>query len=66
MTPEEFKEAMRKAIEELPGEFKEFVISFSWDSGHSSGYEEVVGIASSLASDLLPYIKKFQKRITNG
>jgi hypothetical protein len=47
-------------------EFTEFVFSFSWDSGHSSGYEEVVGIASSLASDLLPCIKKFQKRITNG
>jgi hypothetical protein len=66
MTTVEYNEEIEEAIDELPPEFQEYVRQSSWDRGHSSGYEEVVNVAKEIASDLLPYIERYQKRIMTG
>jgi len=63
MTSEEFEEEMKKVLDEIPEEFHSFIKSESWESGHSSGREEVISLAQNLISDLKPCIGLFQKRI---
>lgn len=63
MTGDEYNEELQTALDDLPEEFQEFVRSTAWDRGHSAGYEEVVLIAQNIASDLRPYVERYQKRI---
>lgn len=66
MNSEEYNEELAEAIEELPEEFQSYVSHAAWERGHSAGYEEVVNIAREMASDLLPHLQRYQKRIMEG
>ena len=66
MTGEEYNEELMQALEELPEEFQNYARQAAWQRGHSAGYEEVVNIAKEIVSDLLPHIKRYQRRIMEG
>lgn len=63
MTQDEYNEALEEAVEDLPQEFQEYVRMIAWNQGHSSGYEEVVNIATDMAGELEKYVTRYQKRI---
>lgn len=63
MTEDEYLEAMKEAVSDLPKEFADYVTSEAYDRGHSAGYEEVVSIASGMAYTLLPVVKAFVARL---
>lgn len=63
MTEDDYRRELVDAMSGLPDEFLGVVESISWEDGHSSGYEEVVGIAESLAERLAPAIRKYTERI---
>jgi hypothetical protein len=63
MTDMEYKSEMAKILLDVPASFRGFVEQDAWDRGHSSGYEEVINIASSLVADLKPAIKAFEKEL---
>jgi hypothetical protein len=63
MTDVEYKAEMARILSGIPLAFRSFVERDAWERGHSAGYEEVINIASSLASDLAPAIREFAKEI---
>lgn len=63
MTGDEYSAKLEKALEGLPPEFAQFVRGNAYERGHSAGYEEVLGIAQSLASDLKPVIEQYRLSI---
>lgn len=63
MTDTEYQAELTTILATVPKEFHHFVSTNAWDHGHSSGYEEVINIASQLASDLQPAITEYTKSI---
>jgi hypothetical protein len=63
MTDAEYKAEMVRMLLDVPKAFRGFIEQNAWDHGHSSGYEEVINIASSLIADLVGPIKDFEKEI---
>ena len=47
----------------LPIEFKEYVLSVSWDRGHSAGYEEILNIAEGMTYDLKKVLTAYNERM---
>lgn len=64
MTVGEYNAELDELLEQIPTEFHGFVSSSAYERGHSAGYEEVLGIARTLVSDLLEPIKKFKQNLT--
>ncbi len=65
-TKEEYETELKQILAEIPKEFQSFVSGKAWDDGHSSGYEEVLSIASDLVGDLKPCIDVFMQRFLNS
>jgi hypothetical protein len=63
MTSDEYNAEMKEILADLPEEFHGFISHTAYEDGHSSGYEEVVQIARSLAHDLLPCVKNYTKKL---
>ena len=63
MTNEEFEIAQAEAILNIPSEFHQFLRENAWERGHSSGYEEVLGIIRNLADSLEPAIVSYRNRL---
>ena len=60
MTAEEFSIKQAELLKSLPEEFHSFVRYYAYEHGHSSGYEEVLGIVQSLVYELEPVIEKYR------
>lgn len=54
---------MEYELRKLPKEFKAYVSQEAWDQCHSSGEEETLSIARSMAWDLEPIISEYTQRI---
>ncbi len=63
MTEDEYATEMMDILGPLPEAFRQFVRSQAYDRGHSAGYEEVISIASDLASELLPCCKEYATQL---
>jgi hypothetical protein len=50
------------AMAKLSVEFREYVAAIAYEQGHSAGSEEVDAIACGMATDLLPYISRYNTR----
>jgi len=66
MTQEEFDKTQIEILNKLPKEFQSAVSYMAWESGHSAGYEEVIGILREMVSSLEKPIWEFEKRIRTG
>lgn len=64
MTEEEFSQEQKDILKEVPHEFHEAFISMAWDSGHSSGYEEVNSCLKNLVNELSSPINAFARRVS--
>lgn len=64
LTQEEYENQLCQIVDELPEEFRGFVLKRAWDDGHSSGYESVLAIADEIAFELKEPIRLYAKRIT--
>jgi hypothetical protein len=63
MTNTEFIEKQKPLLGRLPPEFRGVVSFQSWQTGHSSGYEEVLLHLQDLVEMLETPIKNFEHRI---
>lgn len=63
MTEDEYNRELEQLLAPIPPEFHYFIRYWSWEEGHSSGMEEVVQIAQSLAAELLPCCRAFEQRL---
>lgn len=59
MTDVEYAAEMRETLATIPESFRSYVESKSYEDGHSSGYEEVIGIARCMVADLAPCIADY-------
>ena len=59
----EYNNRLCAITDTLPIEFKNYVISESWDRGHSAGYSEILLIAESMAYDLRKVLDEYNKRM---
>ncbi len=63
MTAEEFEAEMVDIVDSVPEPFRVWVRGQAWDRGHSSGYEEVLGIARDLADSLAPVVADYRRML---
>lgn len=63
MTQKEFDAEMESVVSEIPVEFHDFVSAYAWMKGHSSGFEEVLSIASELVARLADPITAYEKSV---
>ena len=63
MIEEEFITKRNDIANRIPNEFKSAISLMAWDLGHSSGYEEVIGILEDIVSNFEKPIKDFEQRI---
>ena len=49
---DQFNEDMNELLKDIPKQFYPFISGYSWEQGHSSGFEEVLTIARNLVSGL--------------
>jgi hypothetical protein len=63
MTSDEYHQELSEILESLPVEFRSYVSGAAWDSGHSAGHVEVIGIARGMALNLRPCIEQYTKRL---
>ena len=63
MTAEQFADAQTEAVCHLPPEFRATLCGMAWESGHSAGYEEVIGHLRELASELRRPIEQYAARL---
>ena len=63
MTQEEYTNKRESILKDIPNEFKFVISSIAWDMGHSSGYEETIGILENIVSNFERPIKDFEQRI---
>lgn len=63
MTQQEFDTEIESVVSEIPAEFHNFIKSYAWMEGHSSGFENVLCIASELVARLADPIKAYEKNI---
>lgn len=61
MTNEEFNSEFHTILSSIPQAFRDFVGRWSYEHGHSCGYEEVLGIARDLVYELKPAIEKHEQ-----
>lgn len=59
MTTEEFCNKQAELLNRLPMEFRDRVSYQAWESGHSSGYEEVLSQLVDLVDMLVEPISKY-------
>jgi len=62
-TVDEYNSDLKKILETLPIEFRGYVSSSSYEEGHSSGYDEIINLAQSMAEDLNKAIDAYTLRI---
>lgn len=58
---EEYEIKLANLLKEIPEEFHPFVSSYSWEKGHSYGYNEVYSYASDIVEQLKPCIEKYRE-----
>ena len=63
MTENEYDAEIAEQLSELPEAFHGFVKNHAYDHGHSSGFEEMIGIANELISNLVPCVKEFRTQL---
>ncbi len=63
MTDDDYNRELNEALNDLPDEFRDFISQRAYEDGHSAGYEEIVNLARSLATDLKPAVDKYTKRL---
>lgn len=63
MTEEEYTTEMKAILDTIPESFRSFVSIYSYEHGHSAGYEEIILIANNLVNALKPCIEEFHKSI---
>ena len=63
MDGREYNNRLCEITDALPIEFKNYVISESWDRGHSAGYSEILMIAESMVYDLRKVLDEYNKRM---
>lgn len=63
MTPDEYREAEKPLLEELPPELRAAISYMAYESGHSAGYHEVLDGLRGLVADLKEPLAAFEKRI---
>ena len=61
MTPVEYDEECQDILRNVPEQFHVALQSMAYERGHSSGYEEVLGMLRDLVDSLLPAIKQYGK-----
>ncbi len=59
----EYNNRLCAITDKLPIEFKNYVISESWDRGHSAGYSEILMIAESMTYDLIRVLTAYNERM---
>jgi len=59
MTDDDFNKAQNSLLSEIPLEFRSVLGTMAWESGHSSGYEEVISCLKDLVSDFRPAIEAY-------
>lgn len=63
MTSEEYMTKQAELLERLPIELRTQVGYLAYDQGHSSGYEEVIGVLGELVTALEEPCKKLIARV---
>jgi hypothetical protein len=61
MDAKEFNLKMSELLNDVPQCVGEFIITNSWERGHSAGHEEVYNIALGLKADLERVIAELKK-----
>ena len=62
MTQEEFGTEQDNLLKTMPVELHDFLRSYAWDQGHSSGYEEVINILEELVTRMKPGLWRMMQR----
>ena len=57
-----FEKRQDELLAQLPEEFRSYVSGRAWESGHSSGYQEVLNYLEDLIFHLTPAIEKYTLR----
>ena len=66
MTENEYDAEIAEQLSELPEAFHGFVRNHAYEHGHSSGFEEMIGIANELISNLVPCVKEYAIYLRNN
>jgi len=66
MTENEYDAEIAEQLSELPEAFHGFVRNHAYEHGHSSGFEEMIGIANELISNLVPCVKEYAINLRNN
>lgn len=61
MTQSEYNEESKKIVENLPAPMQAFVLSWAWEYGHASGFEEVISIARELTDQLAVALSQMEQ-----
>lgn len=63
MTENEYDAEIAEQLSELPEAFHGFVKNHAYEHGHSSGFEEMIGRAEDLISNLVPCVKEYATQL---
>lgn len=66
MTTHEFERRQFTIIANVPLPFWAALSAYAWDVGHSSGYEEVLGVLGELVQKLSPCIREYAELLQRG
>ena len=65
MTENEYDAEIAEQLSKLPEAFHGFVKNHAYEHGHSSGFEEMIGRAEDLISNLVPCVKEYATQLHN-
>jgi hypothetical protein len=58
-----FEKRQTEWLAQIPEEFRSFVRTYSWEQGHSSGYNEVLNIAEDLIYHLTRAVENYKMKL---
>ena len=63
LTSYEFSKIQEEELAQIPEAFRAWVSYYSYEKGHSAGYEEILLYVHNLVSELVPVISKYNEQI---
>jgi len=61
MTPEEYNKKHKELLDKIPEEFRGWLSWYSYDKGHSAGYEEVLLVLDDMVRGFLEPLNNYKK-----